>query len=170
MPQRHRSQPGWHAALGNLTTLRYVTAEFTGDPGPPPAAAFQEAYDWLLLHHGRIDPEWGDVNRLLRGDLNLPVSGGPDLLRAIYPAEISDDGQLKANAGDTWIALVEWRPDGQQTAQSVHQYGAATMHPGSPHYSDQAPLFATEAWRTVSFDRADIEARSQRTYRIGAID
>lgn len=159
-----------HAALGNLTTLRYVTAEFTGDPGPPPAAAFQEAYDWLLLHHGRIDPEWGDVNRLLRGDLNLPVSGGPDLLRAIYPAEISDDGQLKANAGDTWIALVEWRPNGQQTAQSVHQYGTATMHPGSPHYSDQAPLFATEAWRTVSFDRADIEARSQRTYRIGAID
>lgn len=159
-----------HAALANLTTLRFVTAEFTGDPGPPPDEAFQDAYDWLLRHHGRIDPEWGEVNRLLRGDLNLPISGGPDLLRAIYPAEISDDGQLKATAGDTWIALIEWDKDGRQTAQSVHQYGAATMHPESPHYSDQAPLFATEAWRNVSFDRADIEASQHRTYRIGAAD
>ena len=39
--------------------------------------------DLLISTIGRIDPLWGDVNRHVRGDLNIPVAGGPDTLRAI---------------------------------------------------------------------------------------
>lgn len=156
-----------HAALGVLTVLRHVTGQFTGDYGPAPNQAFLEAIDLLQTNYGRLDPEWGEVNRLIRGDTDLPISGGPDILRAIYPAEMRADGQLHANAGDTWIALVEWTADGAQSAELIHQYGAATLDQNSPHYDDQAPLFANQAWRPALVTRADVEANATRTYRPG---
>lgn len=156
-----------HAALGVLTTIHAVTEKLTGIPAPEPADAFRDAVEYLNLHYGQIDPEWGQVNRLIRGEVNLPVSGGPDILRAIYPAEVGDDGILKANAGDTWIAIVEWDADGNQRADVIHQFGAATLDEDSPHFADQAPLFAAEEWRPALLERADIEANASRTYRPG---
>ncbi|MEQ9316415.1 MAG: penicillin acylase family protein, partial [Henriciella sp.] len=154
-----------HAALGGLTVLREITSQFTGEDPPEPAQAFREAVDYLNAHYGRIDVEWGEINRLVRGETDLPVDGGPDTLRAIYPAEIRDDGKLHASAGDTWIALVEWDEEGEQTASVIHQFGSATLDETSPHYDDQAPLFATKKWRRALIDRADVEANATRTYR-----
>lgn len=156
-----------HAALGGLTVMRELTAEFTGERAPDPLDAFREAVAYLEEHHGRIDPEWGEVNRLIRGEVNLPVSGGPDTLRAIYPESIGRDGTLRAAAGDTWIALVEWDRRGNQSAKVVHQFGAATKDASSPHYADQAPLFATESWRDALIEREDVEAAATRRYRPG---
>lgn len=156
-----------HAALGALTVLRHVTGQFTGDFGPEPPQAFRDAVTLLTNVYGGIDPEWGEVNRLVRGDVNIPISGGPDILRAIYPLAVRPDGKLHANAGDTWIAMVEWNAAGNQSAEVVHQYGAATVDESSPHYADQAPLFASEQWRPALLTRADVEANAARTYRPG---
>lgn len=156
-----------HAALGTLTVLRHVTGQFTGDYGPSPDQAFRDAVNLLQRNYQRIDPTWSEVNRLVRGTVDIPVSGGPDILRAIYPVEIRPDGKLHANAGDTWIALVEWDSDGQQSADLIHQFGAATLDESSIHYADQAPLFANEDWRPAWVDREDVEANAQRTYRPG---
>ncbi len=156
-----------HAALGVLTILRHVTGQFTGDYGPDPHVALQEAAALLNANYGKLDPEWGEVHRLVRGKTDLPISGGPDILRAIYPAEIRMDGKLHANAGDTWIALVEWDAEGSQSADLIHQYGAATLDQSSPHYDDQAELFAREAWRPALLTREAVEANASRTYRPG---
>jgi penicillin amidase/acyl-homoserine-lactone acylase len=120
-----------------------------------------------MAHHGRIDPEWGDINRLVRGEVNVPLSGAPDILRAVYPKEIRDDGQIHMGAGDTWIALVEWDAGGAQTAQVISPHGSATLDETSPHFADQAPLFAGEQWRDARLERADIEASATRRYRPG---
>lgn len=156
-----------HAALGILTILRHVTGQFTGDFGPSPDQAFRDAVTLLNANYGRIDPSWGEVNRLVRGDVDVPLSGGPDILRAIYPVAMREDGRLHANAGDTWIALIDWDADGNQTAEVIHQFGAATLDESSPHYADQAPLFAAEEWRSALLTREDIEANAARTYRPG---
>ncbi len=153
-----------HAALGVLTALRYITKQFTGDPGPEPVQAFRDAVDLLSEEYGRIDPEWGEVHRLVRGDLSLPLSGGPDVLRAIYPTGMPVDGKLHANAGDTWIALVEWDAEGNQRADVIHQYGNATLDETSPHYADQAELFVQEKWRKALLTREEIEAAATCTY------
>ncbi|MEQ9504970.1 MAG: acylase [Hyphomonas sp.] len=155
------------AALGSLTTSRAITEKYTGLKAPAPDTAFRDAVAWLKLHHGRIDPEWGEVNRLVRGSVNLPISGGPDTLRAVYPKEIRDDGQLHMSAGDTWIALVEWDADGRQTARVVSPYGSATLDEASPHYADQALLFVEEDWRTALLTKAEVAADAERTYRPG---
>ena len=66
----------------------------------------------LKRHFGRIDPEWGQVNRIRRGKLDLPIDGGPDIYRAVY-GEPQPDGTLTAVAGDTFIMFVTWDQAGQ---------------------------------------------------------
>lgn len=155
------------AALGSLTTTRAITEKYTHIPAPAPEQAFREAVAWLKQHHDRIDPEWGEVNRLVRGTVSLPISGAPDTLRAVYPKEIRGDGELHMSAGDTWIALVEWDAGGNQTASVVSPFGSATLDENSPHYADQATLFAEGKWRRALLSRAEVQADTTRTYRPG---
>ncbi len=161
----HTGRDSRHAALGVLTTIKAITEEFTNMPAPAPQDAFREAAEYLMQHHGRIDPAWGEVNRLVRGDVDVPIDGAPDVMRAIYPAELGEDGRLVAAAGDTWIALVEWQSDGTMTADLIHQFGSATTVPNSPHYADQAKMFATHKWRKALRDKAEIEKHATRNYR-----
>jgi len=122
--------------------------------------AFVDAIGWLARTRGTLTPRWGDVNRLRRGPVDMPVDGGPDLLRAVY-GQRGDDGTFTGIAGDSYVLLVDWAPDGTPTLRSIHQYGAATSRPDSPHYSDQAPLFARGELKPVWFDEADIRAHAE---------
>jgi len=74
--------------------------------------------------------------------------------------------QLVAAAyGDGVIMMVDWDPEGNLTAETIHNYGAATVDEASPHYDDQAPLFANEEWRPVLLSEASIRENLSREYR-----
>ena len=135
-------------------------------PVPEMMAALADAAEWLQEHHGRLDVPWREVNHLQRGELDIGLGGGPDVLHAIY-GERAGDGHLHGTAGDSYIMLVTWDAAGQVQSRSIHQYGAATARPGSPHYADQAPLFARRELKPVWLDEADIRAHLEREYRPG---
>ena len=155
------------AALGALTTLPKVTQKYTGIEAPKPLDAFREAVAYLQKHHGRIDPKWGELNRLVRGDFDFAVDGGADIMRAIYPKELGEDGRLIANAGDTWIALVEWNEAQQLSADVVHQFGSAFADQSSKHHNDQAVLFVQKKWRKALREKEQIETDAICRYRLG---
>lgn len=140
-------------AADTLVTTAFAQAArfaYLNKPRPDTAAALREAVDLLQRHYGRLDPPLGQFQRLRRGKADLPLCGGPEALRAII-GDLADDGRRVGNNGDGFIMLIEWAPDGRVSSQSVHQFGAATMRPASPHYADQAPLFAAEKWKRVAF-------------------
>lgn len=95
----------------------------------------------LREHFGRLDAPLAEVSRLRRGDEDWPLLGGPDAPRAIY-WNFAEDGRLVGGFGDSYIAYVRWDRDGNLDARTVYPFGAAMGRPGSPHYDDQAPLFA----------------------------
>jgi len=113
-----------------------------------PAEALQQAIAEFKEGFGRIDPEWGDVNRLQRGETDLPINGGPDILRAIYALDNPKEGAITAVGGDTYVLYADWPQNGAPVIQTIHQFGSATLDASSPHYADQAPLFAAEELRT----------------------
>jgi penicillin amidase/acyl-homoserine-lactone acylase len=125
--------------------------------------AFTEAVDTLMTHFGRVDMPWGDVNRLMRGEVDLPIGGGPDILHATYGA-LQEDGRLKITDGDSYVLLVIWDKDGEVSSMSVHQFGAATLREDSPHYADQALLMAKRQLKPVWFDEAQIRQHLEREY------
>lgn len=130
-------------------------------------AALTQAVDWLVAHHGRVRVPWQDVNRLVRGDQDLGLGGGPDVIHAVYGELNEADGRFHGFVGDSYIMLVQWDADGNLTSQSIHQFGSATSHADSPHYADQAPLFADRQLKPVWLDEADIRANLERAYRPG---
>jgi acyl-homoserine-lactone acylase len=128
--------------------------------------AYRDAVAWLVDTHDRVDVPWGEVNRLRRGTVDLPLDGGPDLLRAIY-GQRSDDGVLEGFAGDAYLAAITFAEDGTVTSQAVHQFGSATLDEDSPHHADQAPSFAAARLRPVPFTDEELAAAAVVTYRAG---
>lgn len=157
------------AALGVLALFPVVDAVMHDRPPPDPADSLAAAARLLQQTHGRLDPEWGEVNRLRRGGVDLPVGGAPDTLRAIY-GEPDGDGELVARAGDGLFLFVTWEPDGRVHSESIHQFGSAVGDPDSPHYADQAPLYADERTKPVYLEPDELRRHLEREYRPGEGD
>lgn len=138
-----------------------------GKRSPRPAGeVLEEAVTAITAAYGRLDPALGEVVRLRRGSLDLPIDcGGPDALRAIN-GEPQPDGKVKATVGDSLIFLVEWGKDGKVHTLARHQYGAAATRPASPHYADQAKPFLARELRQAWFYPDDVRRHASRTYSV----
>jgi acyl-homoserine-lactone acylase len=155
------------AALGVITSSAFVIADMQAAPEPDLTEVFQKTINMLHKNFGRIDPKWGEVNRLVRGDKSWPLSGAPDVLRAVYGVFDEEAGFQIATAGDSYIMFVEWAPDGALSSQTIHNFGSATLDQRSNHYDDQAPIFASEKERRLPLDMATLMAEKISEKRIG---
>ncbi len=155
-------------AIVVLTGMHAKGYEFIEDKMPL-EDALQEASDDLITVFGRLDPPWGEVNRLRRGDVDLPLRGGPDTLRAIYGhyENFVENKGLTAVAGDTHIMVADWDENGDLSLQTIHQFGAATLDKASPHYADQAPLFARGEYKNMPMTLEEVLPLATRDYRPG---
>jgi acyl-homoserine-lactone acylase len=155
------------AALAVL--MRTAAAHSDSHPDVSPIDALRHAITTLKTHFGRIDPEWGQVNRIRRGNLDLPIDGGPDTYRAVYGVA-QPDGTLNAVAGDTLIMFVTWDKAGALTSDSINQFGSATLDPHSPHYADQTPLFVAMRTKPVLFTQSQLAGNVEADYHPGDLD
>jgi acyl-homoserine-lactone acylase len=135
-------------------------------PDVPPIEALLHAIKTLKTHFGRIDPEWGQVNRFRRGKLDLPIDGGPDIYRAVYGVP-QPDGTLAAAAGDTFIMFVTWDKAGALSSDSINQFGSATLDSHSPHFADQTPLFVAMRTKPVLFTQSQLAGNIEADYAPG---
>jgi len=152
------------AALAILTWKPIMTAvEIQRDPNPPlPADTYRDAVRWLMRNYGRLNVPLGEVQRLRRGDVDLPVGGGPDILNALYGKE---DGDKQVGwAGDCFVLIVEFGPTVR--SWSLHQYGSSNR-PDSPHYSDQTSLFTHRTMKRTLRTPAEIRERLFLEYHPG---
>jgi penicillin amidase/acyl-homoserine-lactone acylase len=155
------------AALSACVIGTEWLAEQKGKPVPDIREELFRCSDRLLDKVGRLDPLWGDISRHVRGDLNLPVGGGPDTLRAIYGTGMEEDGYLTNVAGDGLYYMVSWDAEGKQKVRGIHQFGAATLDKNSPHYADQAQDYVDEVLHDPLFDAKLRAEKIQRQYRPG---
>jgi len=155
------------AAMAILVLEPIVRAQIYGRPKPDVLKTVKERASILKEAFGRLDVPWKEVNRLVRGELSLGLGGGPDCLHAVYGKGPDEGGRLKGIAGDSYVLLVEWDPEGRVHSQSIHQFGSATTDTESPHYADQAPLFAQRKLKDVWMDLDTIKEHLEREYRPG---
>jgi acyl-homoserine-lactone acylase len=161
--QARRGEPA--AALALMT----LEPQHRNEPLPPTPVLLERlrtAARSLRGSFGSLTPPLTDLLRLRRGALDLGLDGGPDLLRAFY-ARPGKDGRWGVYAGDSYLMLVDWDEAGAVRSQSIHQFGSATTRPLSPHYADQAPLFAQHRLKPVWMDEAEVRAHLGREYAPG---
>jgi acyl-homoserine-lactone acylase len=153
-------------AAAMAVLMRAEAAHSDSHPDVPPIDALRHAIKTLKTHFGRIDPEWGQVNRIRRGNLDLPIDGGPDIYRAVY-GTAQPDGTLNAVAGDTLIMFVTWDKAGALTSDSINQFGSATLDSHSSHYADQTPLFVAMKTKPVLFTQSQLAGNVEADYHPG---
>jgi len=143
-----------------------TTPRGLADPGRA-VAAFRRALDEVKTDFGRWDVAWGEVHRMRRGELDLPVGGCGGQLGCfrVLGYRPSADSLWVANRGDAWILAVEFGREGPR-AFSVLAYGQSD-DPASPHFADQATMFVRGELKRVAFTEAEIARDLERRYRPG---
>ena len=153
-------------SIALLMILSYMGAEYNNTPVPDVAEKLQEASDHLIEHFGRLDPPMSELLRLRQGDVDLPLDGGSDTLRASTIWRVDNDGRLSLVHGDSFIQWVEWPADasengGRVTSRSIQPFGAATTRPNSKHFTDQMQLYVDHKLKPVHFFEEDVRANAQ---------
>jgi acyl-homoserine-lactone acylase len=130
------------------------------------AEAFARAITKMKEKYGDWNLTWGDVHRVRRGELDLPVSGGSGLMGCfrVVAFKEADDHKQVVRGGDSWVFAVEF--DETPRAYTVVGYSQSEVE-GTPHFDDQAKLYSENRMKKAAFTEAEINKQLLTTYHPG---
>jgi acyl-homoserine-lactone acylase len=130
------------------------------------AEAFSQAVDDTKRLYGAVDVTWGEVHRVRRGAVDVPVGGcsSDEGCFRVLTYRPTADGKLEATGSDGWILAVEFGDEPR--AYSVLAYGESPKQ-DSPYFSDQAAMFARGELKPVAWSEKDIDAQTIKRYHPG---
>lgn len=141
----------------------------------------ERAIDRLVADWGTAQVPWGDLNRLQRQHWSgteafrddspgVGVPGAPGWLGIINVFNTrSQQGSKRrwGTHGNSYVSVVEFGP--RVRAGSIVYFGQSG-DPASPHYFDQAPLYARGEFKPAWFYRDEVKRNALRTYHPGHRD
>jgi acyl-homoserine-lactone acylase len=166
----------WQAySRGLPDSLRFARTWTAADPVATPSgirnperaiASLAVAAREVASRWGSIDVAWGEVHRVRRGEVDVPVGGCSGALGCFRTLSFTEaeDGKRIASVGDAWVLAVEFADI--PVAYSVLAYGQSP-DPASPWHADQAALFARGELKRVAFTRADVDRQAVVRFRPG---
>ena len=124
--------------------------------------AISRAVDIIQGKFHRLKVPLGEFQRHRRGDVDLPMAGGSDVLAAIYSAP-EDDGKYRAYSGESYIQLVRFDSIQGPIIETVNAFGSSAES-DSPHYADQMEMFAAQNLKPMTLDLEKVIAEAATSY------
>lgn len=126
--------------------------------------AIRKAKKHLLKHFGKLEFPLGELQKHVRGDVELPMWGLPETICQMYTKPYKD-GKLRSYLGDSYIMLLQFSANGVEI-ETVNAYGASNK-PGSKHYTDQMQMFVNQQYKKMTLDKEEIFRNAERIYHPG---
>jgi len=120
--------------------------------------------------HGTALSPWGDMMRLRRGSVDLPLSGDAsqnmsEVMRATGTGVLTDEGRFVFNGGQVVTTVVQLTDPIQ--VYSIVPFGQSSKA-DSPHFTDQMRLYSEDQMRPAWHDweqlKGNIESSETITY------
>lgn len=134
----------------------YSPAEF--------AESLEAASKHLLRHFGSIQVPLGEVQRLVRGNEDYPLSGLPDVIRAMTSVKW-EKGRYQGYVGETYIQITRFSEQGVEM-ETVNVFGSSSR-PDSPHYDDQVDMYLSQERKPMRLDKDWVMEHAERVYHPG---
>lgn len=128
------------------------------------AEALREAKGHMLQYFGQLRVPLGQVQKHVRGNVELPIGGVPEVLAATI-TQPWKNGMRRTFVGDSYIQLVRYSKDTLQI-ESVNAFGASAK-PNSPHYTDQMQMFVDQKLKPMTLDKETIYRTAEKIYHPG---
>ncbi|MEM6347439.1 MAG: penicillin acylase family protein, partial [Bacteroidota bacterium] len=143
--------------------------------------AFGAAVAKLEQDFGTWNTPWGEINRFqrLNGDIDLQFDDDkPSIavgmssatwgaLAAYGMRSAQQTKKIYGTRGNSFVAVVEF---GDKVKAKSLLAGGQSGDPNSPHFMDQAQLYADQQFKDVAYYREEVEKRAERTYHPGELD
>ncbi|MCY3565614.1 MAG: penicillin acylase family protein [Gammaproteobacteria bacterium] len=163
------------AGAAGINIYQYMAANASAEQK---LDALRDASAELQSDWGSWQAAWGEVNRYQRinGDIvqqfndeeeSWPVgfaSGRWGALASFGSRKYPGTRRMYGTSGNSFVAAVEFGSPLRARAITV---GGLQSDPQSPHFDDQAEMYASGEFRDVLFYRDDIETNLERQYRPG---
>ena len=121
----------------------------------------RETKKYLIKNFGRVDILLGDLQKHVRGDIELPVSGLIDMIAPTYVVSYKD-GKYRSVSGESYIMLVKYSKSDVEI-ETVLPYGNSNDS-SSPHYTDQMSLYVDKKTKSMTLDKDKIYRDAVRIY------
>src|SRR5476649_541895 len=163
------------AKAKDVLVLDYMTSDATPQQR---LQSLQRASDKLAADFGKWQTPWGEINRFQRvsGDVvqpfddskpSIPVPFASSAWGSLAAFGMSTPAKTKriyGDRGNSFVAVVEFGP--RLKAKSVLA-GGESGDPASPHFTDQAAMYARGEFKDVLFYKDDVEKNLERKYHPG---
>jgi acyl-homoserine-lactone acylase len=115
----------------------------------------------MLKDFGRTNLQLGDIQKLVRGDKEIPQPGLPDVLAPMYSVPYKN-GMVKGTQGDAYVELVRFTKTGP-IIESINTYGASSKK-SSPHYTDQMEMYTHQQTKPMTLNKEEVYKKAERIY------
>jgi acyl-homoserine-lactone acylase len=157
--------------------LAFERRMLDGQRAQPYVRALAEALRLLEQRWGTTEVPWGRINRHQRPlpgapaaldatRRSLPVAGAHAELGSVFSFASGPVGEASprlGRGGNSFVKVIAFGPTVR--AASILNYGQSG-DPASPHFFDQAELYAGQQFKPAWFGRAEVEANAVRSYAV----
>ena len=115
----------------------------------------------MLSNFGSLEIPLGNIQRHTRGKVDLPISGAPDVLAAIYSRK-EKDGTYRAYAGESHIELIRFSKNGVEL-ETINSYGS-NANIGDKHATSQMEDFTNQKLKKMTLNKEVVLKNAVRIY------
>jgi len=120
------------------------------------------AEKFLMKNYGTLEVELGTVQKMVRGDKELPMYGSPQTLANCHTIP-HKKGRIKLKHGDTFIMYARYGEKGLESLQTINLFGNSSK-PDNANYDTQMEMYVKQEVKKVDLDLKEICKNSERIY------